>query len=303
MASKRELLRAVFHFSLLFLGLALILTGGYLISDISNNDFEQESTTLFYAEDLWGNPIDLSNSKNGLLIINPFSTSNCGYCLVDGFFIKENYYKNTVEENGTFLGMCLFNPQLDIYAFLKHFRKNVQVITSPPSLDRFHGAGFPWMMVFRDQKRIFNGPIWPYEKQFDLLNEKIWGGEKVLHPTSPFQMAVGLVFENMSNSSIGIVPDNDERLMKRMQTKFQDCRGSIKFKYDSQVTLQDYRDKHLFIVGNLNKSRFNFLDGIKVPIKISDKIIIGEHEFEKRHIGVTACFPNPFNTSKYIGHF
>ncbi len=46
------------------------------------------------AEDLWGNKINLSKYDKGVVLIHPFSPADCGYCLIDGEFVKENYFKN-----------------------------------------------------------------------------------------------------------------------------------------------------------------------------------------------------------------
>lgn len=44
------------------------------------------------AEDLWGNRIDLGKALNSQTVtIVPFSSSNCGYCLINGYYSEQNY--------------------------------------------------------------------------------------------------------------------------------------------------------------------------------------------------------------------
>jgi len=101
------------------------------------------------AEDIWGNEVDLAGG-NGLVVINPFSTSNCGYCLIDGDFVRENYCKRTIKYGGKFYYMCLFNPQIDIYSFMKHYRKHAPVLNYPPSLHSIHRDSFPMAIVLKN---------------------------------------------------------------------------------------------------------------------------------------------------------
>jgi hypothetical protein len=85
-----------------------------------------------------------------LTLIEPFSPANCGYCLFDGEFIKANYFKNNLENGGENFLQCLFNPQLDIYTYKKHYRSKTPVLTFPPKLHQFHRNGFPFLFALRD---------------------------------------------------------------------------------------------------------------------------------------------------------
>ena len=51
------------------------------------------NSTTQLAEDIWGNKIDIQKAiqSSKPTVIVPFSTSNCGYCLIDGFFTEKNY--------------------------------------------------------------------------------------------------------------------------------------------------------------------------------------------------------------------
>ncbi|MFC1572772.1 hypothetical protein ACFL6M_04150, partial [Candidatus Eisenbacteria bacterium] len=74
------------------------------------------------AEDLWGRKIDLAQ-LDGTTLVQAFSPANCGYCLVDGEFVAANYFETNTRHGGQNLQQCLFNPQRDIYAHIKHNRE------------------------------------------------------------------------------------------------------------------------------------------------------------------------------------
>jgi hypothetical protein len=183
---------------------------------------EQQPKHIRKALDLWGSEIRLSKYRHGVLLIYPFSPLYCGYCLVDGEFVRENYYRNTIEQGGTFFGMCLFNPQLDIYSFQKHYREEFPVLTAPVSLHLLYNGGFPFMIAFEDGKSIYSDCISPYEEVFDTLRTRLWKSKDVpLRPTSPGMMAYYFVEENESGQGIIVLADGDRAGMKREEEKIK----------------------------------------------------------------------------------
>ena len=152
------------------------------------------------AEDLWGNKIELSNYAKGITLIHPFSPANCGYCLIDGEFVKENYFKNNKQMGGHNFLQCLFNPQLDIYTYTKHYRETtVPVLTFPLALHKYHRSVFPFMAAFRDGRLIYGDLLSPYEEIFQSVHLQLWPQKNIsLVPTSPIRMATSFIDENRS---------------------------------------------------------------------------------------------------------
>ena len=132
------------------------------------------------AEDLWGNRVNLASYCRGLTLIQPFSRANCGYCLVDGEFVSKNYLERNQVLGGYSFHQCLFNPQLDVYTFLKHYREeSVLVLTFPIKLHTYHRDGFPFLMAFQDGQQVFQGVLSPYDLVFDKLRRKFWPDQDV----------------------------------------------------------------------------------------------------------------------------
>ena len=269
---------------------------------------DQKTKLEGVAEDLWGNKIDLSKYNKGLVLMHPFSPSNCGYCLVDGEFVKVNYYENTKKEGGQFFGTCLFNPQLDVYSFMKHYREDFPVLAGPVSLHKYHRDGFPYMIAFNDGELIYSNPILPYEDKFHELREKFWKGKDIpLRPTSPLKLAEGFIWENESQAGVIVCADGDEvrfnayqKRYKELQERSQGKFSAFTAKYESQLTDEDYR-KNLCYDGFTEGFKFKPLEGEEAPITMaSDMIKFGNYTFPKAGTGINACFPNPLNKEKYI---
>jgi hypothetical protein len=78
--------------------------------------------------------------------------------------------------------MCLFNPQLDIYTFQKHFRwKDPVILTFPPSLHRYHENGFPALLAFKNGRQVLK-EFYNYAR-FDTLKTILWNDSIRMHPT------------------------------------------------------------------------------------------------------------------------
>ncbi len=180
------------------------------------------------AEDLWGSKIELSDYTKGLTLIQPFSPSNCGYCLKDGRFIRENYFRNNEGMGHNFL-QCLFNPQLDIYAFIKHYRESTPVLTFPPALHQYHLDGFPSMIAARDGSLIYSGHLFPYEEIFRSLRSVLWPGKAVpMTPTSALAMAATLISNNFAGLAIKVYSDGDEAGLARADEGLKRVEARVK---------------------------------------------------------------------------
>ena len=114
----------------------------FLILITCQDSNSPEDVLTEVVEDQWGNTIDLTDYQDDIVVMNPFSPSNCGWCFFDGDFIRENYYYKTKQYGGKYFGISLFNSQKDIYSFQKHYREDAAVITSPISLHKkYHNNG------------------------------------------------------------------------------------------------------------------------------------------------------------------
>jgi hypothetical protein len=259
------------------------------------------------AEDLWGNRLDLSQFAKGITLIHPFSPANCGYCLVDGEFVKENYFHNNAQAGGTNYLQCLFNPQVDIYAYQKHYREtSTPVLTFPADLHQYHRDGFPFLIAFRDGRLLYRGVLSPYEETFRRLQPQLWPTEGVrLLPTSPLHMVTRLTDENESKLTVEVYADNDEAGARRMEQRLEDikkCWGHVSaiVKHESELTEDDYQ-MNLYVTGIAEQLRLGFLKSGGAPIDIgAESIQIGSHRFPKSQVGLMACFPNPHNPQRCI---
>jgi hypothetical protein len=246
-----------------------------------------------HGEDLWGSPIDLSEYGHGLTILHPFSPADCGYCLFDGEFADVNYGLNTVGRGGAYFGLCLFTPQIDIYAYAKHYRETGPIITSPPDLHRYHRDGYPYVIAFRDGEKIFSGGMHPYESTFKSVREEFWGEDVPLTPTSCCQMASNFVWENRNNLAVIVIPDGAQ-----MPESTSD--NNYVTKHEGDLTDEDLQ-KSLLIAGPSSDLRLEFLKGTDIPVEITDETFaIGDYEFPRRGTGLAACFPNPRDPERYV---
>jgi hypothetical protein len=246
-----------------------------------------------HAEDLWGNPIDLSDYSHGLTILHPFSPADCGYCLFDGEFADANYGLNTLELGGAYFGVCLFSPQIDIYAYSKHYRESNTIIISPPDLHRYHRDGFPWLTAFKDGEKIFADGMSPYETTFKGVRVEFWGADVPLRPTSCSQMASRFVWENHDSLAVVVIPDG-EPMPERVSDE------NYTTKHESDLTADDLR-KNLLIAGPSGRLKLDFLKGAETPVEITDETFaIGDYEFPRSETGLAACFPNPRDPERYV---
>lgn len=253
------------------------------------------------AEDLWGGEIDLSAHRKGLFLIHPFSPANCGYCLIDGEFFRENYRRYTEEAGGAYVEMCLFNPQLDIQAYQKHYRDETTVLTAPLDLHDLHRDGFPYLIAFKNGEAAYSDVSYPYGKVFYNLRSSLWPGVKApLRPVSSWQMATRFIFENMDEAAVVVCPDGDDRYFRSTVQMCENVRESVIVKTESQLNEGDWR-KNLFFRGVCGKFRFERLRDATLPFTISPKrISIGDAVFDPAGIGFSACCPNPLNPERYL---
>ncbi|MFB0552903.1 MAG: hypothetical protein ACETWQ_06255 [Phycisphaerae bacterium] len=253
------------------------------------------------AEDLWGNKINLSSYDKGVVLIHPFSPSDCGYCLFDGEFVRENYFRNNEEAGGSNFLQCLFNPQLDIYTYIKHYREaSVPVLTFPPRLHDYHRHGFPFLMAFRDGKSIYRGGLSYYEEKFQSLHPQFWPKRDVrLTPTSPLFMGYKFIDENEHHLAVRVIPDEDEDTYKRLSEINKKWNSTV-VRYEGELKDEDLQ-KNLHFNGRTERFKFTLFEDKDNPIKIcSESIKIGDYEFSKADVGLAACFPNPFNRERYV---
>jgi hypothetical protein len=261
------------------------------------------TTTLTgQAEDLWDTPIDLGHLP-GLVLIEPISPSNCGYCLVDGAFIQANYFAPNAAAGGRNFYQCLFNPQRDIQAYLKHLRSaGVPVLTFPPTLHRYHRNGFPFLIAFRDRQAIYQSYSQPYEEKVRELGALFWPGRPVqVVLTSPSHMAGRFVFENETGIGIIVVPDGDAEALQRWLDRKAQWRGNPgEPKYEGDLTAEDL-GKNLYFTGAIDRFRLAALQDPEAPVRIDAvKVQIGPHTFPRSEIALRAAYPNPHNRERYV---
>jgi len=255
------------------------------------------------AEGLWGEAIDLASFDQDLLLVQPFSPSNCGYCLFDGEFVHRNYLERNARSNGSNLYQSLFSPQLDVHSYLKHYRDpGTAVITFPPEYHKLHGNGFPMLMAFRSGLRESAEVLSPYEENFHALCGKFWPGQdSAVILTSPYHMATRFVFENKSGLAVVVVPDGD----RETWLKFADADGRMmgaagSVKHESDLSETDLK-LNLYYRGTATAFRFSELAGRDAPIQFDQSsAIIGPYRFLRSDVALRACFPNPHNPQRYL---
>ncbi len=279
-----------------------ILLIGIIITLFSCNEKKQNSDDKnkgIVAENLWGKeiPIDKIIQNEKPTIIVPFSSSHCGYCLEDGFYTEKNYIQNNTSFGGNSYHMSLFNPQLDVYTFQKHFHWNSDILTYPISLYKYHEDGFPTVLAFKKGKQIFK-EFYDYSK-LDTLSEKLWNGSKKLIPTSDLQMASVLVGENQINGAVFIYPQKTKIPKKDIELAKKWKNGECK--NINQLSQNDLK-KHLYLKGNFSFEEIsNFFKNTNLPVKfINNTITIGNYKFDYSKTGIYFTCPNPFNKHKYI---
>lgn len=248
------------------------------------------------AEDLWGNPININDtiSKKTTVII-PFSTSNCGYCLIDGYFSKQNYLIINEKLGGASFEQCLFNPQLDIYAFTKQYKTDHPILTFPPELHKIHQNGFPTILGFKNGTQVvkFHHIYADYQK----LNSLLWDNKAKLQPTGNLHMAERFMFENEQKDAIFVYPDHADIDDKKDTWLF----NSITHKHIGELT-EGERKMHLYFRGNHDFAVLEkFFSGTENVFGFSDNHIeLGNYRFRYDSIGIFAWAINPYNTEKYI---
>ncbi len=251
------------------------------------------------TEDLWGNPIRLAeylNSKSPTVIV-PFSTSNCGYCLIDGYYTELNYLTNNTRAGGGSFHMDLFNPQADVYTFQKHFGWTFPILTYPPSLHRLHRDGFPTVLSFRqgDQKTcLFHN----YDR-VDSLGRLLGWKQARQYPSGSYQMATRLIFENFHFDAVWVYPAGSQIPPRRLEQ--QKKWKSFSAKNLDRLTEADLK-KHLFLQGDFSfREIADFLRNQDIPFRfVNHQIRIGSYAFDYDSTGFHVVCPNPFNPSKVL---
>jgi hypothetical protein len=202
---------------------------------------------------------------------------------------------------GTYYGMCLFNPQIDIHTFLKHYRESFPVLTSPLTLHFYHGNGFPYMLAFKDGGQIVKSGLSPYEDNFQMITKKLWpDSPQTVRLTSPNHMANYFVYSNKINAGVVVYPDDDPEFFKERTERFKEIEG-ITIRYESQFTEDDAAKNIHFHQKQTGKLTLNYLTGKDIPIQVDAKTIqFGDFVFPRDEVGVVTHFPNPGNPDRYI---
>lgn len=252
------------------------------------------------AEDLWGNSIDLSCFNKGLILIESFSPSNCGYCLSDGEFIKANYFAHNGTPGANFY-QSVFSPQLDNYAFLKHYRSDtIPALTFPVTLHRYQKLGFPYLIAFRDGKLLYSGSSNPYDDIYKSLVPLLWPRQSApsMHLTSPYKISDNIIYETKSPVRVIVLPDQtDEARIKKIQRQVD---KTVIVRREKDLTAEDLTH-HLEFGDKLTAFTFATFKNRQMPIQLDgDSLRIGTFTFPKGAIGLHAAIPNPFAPTRYI---
>lgn len=259
------------------------------------------------AEDLWGNRINFSRiiHSSRTTVIQPYSASNCGYCLFDGWFISKNYFGTNKMKGGINFTQCLFNPQLDNYAFSKHYQdEGIPVLTYPPGLHQYHQDGFPAILAFRKGVQIVKipeGSLYPYDSSWERLKMTLWNDSALrFQPVSDLQFATRIIYENGCFSALCVVPDGDTAGLNRNR-EFADRAKCYVVKFLSQVADSDMK-RNVMFEGKFPHEIYSRISGGESPFAfINDSVIcIGPYRFGADTTGITACYPNPLDRTKYV---
>ncbi|MCX6272159.1 MAG: hypothetical protein NTU44_13255 [Bacteroidetes bacterium] len=283
-----------------------IISTGMLILCLVTNLFSQE-THVKDAEDLWGNKIDFDQIIHSpkTTVIQPFSSSNCGYCLLDGHFIEKNFFENNRLKNGINFTQCLFNPQLDVYAFIKHYRDTLTpVLTYPLELHNYHQDGYPAILAFRNGEQVVKlpeGSLFPYDSSFEQIKMNLWNDTSVrFQPVSDLQFATRIIYENRNNTAICAVQDGNSTDFDK-NSKFASKAKCFRVKYLSMLTADD-RSKNILYTGKYSRENYRYFCGNNSPFRMEGDSVFcfGPYRLGVDSIGVSACFPNPSNPEKYV---
>ena len=252
-----------------------------------------------YAEDNWGNRIGIGDSiLHKTTVIIPVSTSNCGYCLIDGYFAEKNYFEANDRVGGSSFHQCLFNPQLDIYAFEKHFRWNKPVLTYPPSLHKLHEDGFPTVLAFKEGQQVMK--IYNNYDNYPALRKLLWTGSQTMIPTGNIHMAERFFYENEHFDGVMVFPAGtkigSELIDMGIKWKAFHCKN-----IDS-LTPDDLQ-KNLMLTGKFSAQELSvFFKQKELPFHFTKKNIeAGEYSFLFDSVGINAWMISPFNPEKYLG--
>ncbi len=256
------------------------------------------------AEDLWGNSINLDSHTTGVTIIQPFSPANCGYCLIDGQFMAQNYLAQAEKRGGSGFHQCLFNPQLDIYAFQKHYREtDISTIVFPPHLHRYHRDGFPFLIAFKDGHKVFSNAVSEYESRFRSLSKKLWpDSSTTMLLAGSMKMASNFINENKADLSILVVPDGQESILKQHQerAKLVPAGYAVQAKYQSDLTSEDLA-LNLNFVGLAKDFDLAMFADENSPIHFQkDTFTLGPYSFPTATTALRICLPNPHNQQHYV---
>jgi hypothetical protein len=251
-----------------------------------------------YAEDNWGNPIDIGDSvRHRTTVIVPISTSNCGYCLIDGYFVERNYFDASVITGGDCFHQCLFNPQLDIYAFEKHFNWDKPVLTYPPSLHKLHEDGFPTVLAFKDGEQVMK--VYNNYDNYSDLRKLLWTDKQTMIPTGNIHMADRFFYENGQFDAVMVFPAGTiiRKDLKESGIKLK----AYTCKTIDSLTKEDFQ-KHLTFAGKFTAKELSGIFPQKdIPIHFTEtNIVMGEYSFPLDSVGVSAWFVSPFNPEKYV---
>jgi hypothetical protein len=250
------------------------------------------------AEDNWGNIIHIDDTiKVKTTLIIPFSTSNCGYCMIDGYFAEKNYIEANIKNGGSSFLQCLFNPQLDIYSFEKHFGSTSPILTYPPALHKIHEDGFPTVLAFKNGKQVVKD-YYQYDNYSELC-KILWDENQKMTAVGNFHMAGRLFYENGKNDAVMVFPKGKEKNKEAIQM-------SIKYKSFTCKNIDSLApedlDKHLMFTGKyIAKDLSDFFSKKDIPFHFTaSNIEFGGYSFNFDSTGVYAWFKSPYNPEKYI---
>ena len=274
----------------------LIFILAFSLNSYSQSKKEKE----FPVEDIWGNVYNFNDiiASAKPVLIQPFSTSNCGYCLMDGHYIEKNYFENNLSFGGQSFMQCLFNPQLDIYAYCKHYKTAVPVLTYPVGLHKYHNDGFPTILAFKNGKQICNTPLLPYFDQFDSLRKLFWNDSTIKKTlTSDIRFVDEEMVVNKKYEALCIVGNNDTLYYRKKINQSEHLR-SFTVKYVADISESDLK-KNIWISGYSLKAFLPILKKINSPFRFDDNnFYIGNYSFPISETKLITSFPNPFNKEK-----
>ncbi|MEI7661915.1 MAG: hypothetical protein WCK34_06955, partial [Bacteroidota bacterium] len=227
-----------------------------------------------------------------------------GYCMFDGWFAAMNYFETNRQKGGACFTQCLFNPQLDVYAFSKHYRDSLTpVLTWPPELHRYHRDGFPVILAFRSGRQVAGlpeGSLYPYDSTFEKLKMILWNDSTLrFKPVSDLQFATRIIYENMRYSAVCIVADGNQAGFEN-NSEFAGRARCFSVKFLSRVSPGDLK-LNVLLEGRFPREVYRLITGGKSPFRLeSDSVLgFGGYRFGVDSIGISASIPNPLNPEKY----